>query len=111
MKLLKQLGILLVFIVIVTAILSMVLPTRQKIERSVTITAPASLVYEQLSKLENFNKIMVWNQRDTSLRHKLEGTDGTIGAFYYRGGDPDKSGNGNMKITTQEPRKKKKQSF
>lgn len=106
MKLLKQLGILLVFIILVTAVLSLVLPTHQKIERTVTIAAPASVIYEKLVKLEDFNKITVWSQRDSLARYTLNGTDGTLGASYSWIGDPAISGKGKMEITTLEPGKK-----
>jgi len=105
MNVLKQLGILLVFIVVVTAVLSLVLPTHQKIERTVTIAAPAADVYENLAMLEHFNKITVWNQRDSLARHTLEGTDGTVGATYSWDGDPTISGRGKMKINSLEPGK------
>jgi effector-binding domain-containing protein len=106
MKFLRPLATLMVFIIIVTAALSFLLPTSQKIERTTTINAPAAVIYEKLRKLENFNQISVWNQRDSSVVQKLEGTDGTTGAITSWSGDPEISGTGKMTITSLEPNKK-----
>ncbi len=106
MKFLKQIGILLLFIVIVTAVLSLVLPTRQKIERTTTINAPANMVYDYLTKLENFNQVTVWNKRDSTVKYNKTGTDGTIGAAFIWEGDIAISGKGKMTITALEPNKK-----
>ena len=45
-----------------------VLPTYQKVERTVVIKAPAAAIYNELSKLENFNKFSVWSQRDPAAK-------------------------------------------
>ena len=89
----------------VTAVLSLLLPTRQKIERSVTINAPAAVIYQQLIKLENFNKYSVWSQRDTAAKYTMTGTDGTIGASTSWTGDPEISGEGKIEIISLEENK------
>jgi uncharacterized protein YndB with AHSA1/START domain/effector-binding domain-containing protein len=106
MKWLKQLGILLIFIVLVTAGLSIALPTHQKIERTTTINAPASVVYEHLSKLEHFNKFATWSGRDSTAVYTLTGKDGTTGASQTWKGDPGISGEGKITIHSLEPGKK-----
>jgi uncharacterized protein YndB with AHSA1/START domain len=106
MKFLKQFGVLLLFIVIVTAVLSLVLPTRQTIERTTTINAPANIVYDYLTKLENFNQVTVWNKRDSTVKYSKTGTDGTTGAAFAWDGDIAISGKGKMTITALEPNKK-----
>ena len=72
----------------------------QRVERSIIIKAPAATIYEQLVKLENFNKWAVWNLRDSSAKHTLTGTDGTVGATTSWSGDPEISGEGEIVIAS-----------
>jgi len=106
MKLLKPFLFFLLAIVAATAILSFLLPVKQKIERSITIRASAATIYQQLVKLENFHKFSVWSQQDTSAVYTLSGTDGTVGAASSWTGDPMISGDGKIEITSLEPNKK-----
>ena len=113
MKFLKLLFFFLLAILAVTAILSMLMATKQKIERSVIINAQASVIYRQLIKLDNFNKYSVWSQRDSSVKYTLAGTDGTVGASTSWTGDPEISGDGKIEIVLLEENKtiKHKLSF
>ena len=86
-------------VIVVTAVLSFMLPTRQKIERSIVINATAADIYNQLIKLENFNKFSVWSQQDSSAIYTLSGTDGTVGATSEWKGSPEISGEGKIEIT------------
>jgi Polyketide cyclase / dehydrase and lipid transport len=106
MKFLKPFLVFLLFVLIATAILSLLMPTKQKVERSITINAPAALIYEQLSRLENFNKWSVWTSQDPLAKYSLGGNDGTVGATSTWTGDPGLSGEGKMEITALEPGKK-----
>lgn len=106
MKPLKIFSYFLLSVLAVTVILSMLMPTKQKVERSVTISAPAPLIYQQLIKLENFNKYSVWSQRDSSAKFTLTGTDGAVGASSSWSGHPDISGEGKIEIASLEENKK-----
>lgn len=106
MKYLKLLGTLLLFIIGVTAVLSLVMPIKQTIEKTITIHAPAALVYGQLASLEKFNTWAVWNHQDTTVQHSLSGKDGTVGAISTWKGNPDISGEGKMEIIELEENKK-----
>ena len=105
MKQLKPFLVFLVFVVIAAVLLSFLMPTKQKLERTVTINAPAAVVYEQLSKLENFNKWSAWSRSDSSASYSISGTDGTVGAVSAWKGDPGLSGEGKMEITSLDPGK------
>ena len=105
MKPLKLFFIFLLFVVIAGGILTLVLPTHQQINRSVTINAPASTIYENISHLENFNKWSVWNQQDSTMVHTMSGTDGTVGASTSWNGSAEISGEGKMTIIGLEPNK------
>jgi effector-binding domain-containing protein/uncharacterized protein YndB with AHSA1/START domain len=111
MKFLRLTGILLLFIAGITIVLSLVLPAKQTIERTVTVKAPASLVYAQLSKLSAFNKWSVWNRNDSSVTNVVSANDGTVGATTTWKGDPVLSGDGKIEITELEENKKVAQSI
>ncbi len=105
MKFLKPFLFFLLAVVVATALLSFLLPVSQKLERSITIKAPASVIYQQLVKLENFHKFSVWSQQDSSAVYTLSGTDGTVGAASSWTGDPLVSGDGKIEISSLEPNK------
>ncbi len=102
MKLLKNIGVFLLFFLLAGAILSFLFPTQQKVERSVTIQAPAAVVYPQLARLENFNRWSAWSQYDSAIRNTITGRDGTVGAINTWEGDADLSGRGQIKIVSLE---------
>lgn len=106
MKFIKPFLVFLLFVAIAAVILSLMLPVKQKLERSVTIRAPAAVIYEQLSKLDNFNKWSVWSQQDSTAVYTLTGNDGTVGAATSWTGHPELSGEGKMEITGLEPGQK-----
>ena len=106
MKFIKLLLFFLLAIIATTAILSFFLPTSQKIERSIIINTPASNIYNQLIKLENFNKFSVWSKQDSTAIYTLTGTDGTIGASSSWKGSPEISGEGKIEIMVLEPNSK-----
>ena len=94
------------FILLVTLGLSFMLPTSQKVERSIIINTPAASIYSQLIKLDNFHKFSVWSQQDSSAIYTLSGTDGTVGASTSWKGSPDISGDGKIEITALDLNKK-----
>ena len=105
MKFLKLFFFFLLAVLAVTAVLSLLMPTQQKIERSITIHAPAAFIYRQLIKLENFNTYSVWSQQDSTIKYTLTGSDGTVGASTSWTGDPEISGDGKIEIVLLEENK------
>lgn len=103
MKPVRSFFIFLLFVVISGLILSLLMPISQKVEKTITINAPAAVIYEQLSSLQNFNNWSVWSQQDSSAKYTLSGTDGTVGAATVWSGDPQLSGEGRLEITGLEP--------
>jgi effector-binding domain-containing protein len=106
MKYFKITGIFLLVAAGVLIITSMVLPSKQRIERVIFVKAPASVVFQQLAKLENFNHWSVWNQHDSTIKNTFSGKDGTIGASSSWVGDPEISGEGKIVIAYLEPNRK-----
>ncbi|MBC7874337.1 MAG: SRPBCC family protein [Ferruginibacter sp.] len=92
-------------VIATTAILSFMLPTSQKVERSIVINESATRIYNELIQLENFNKFSVWSQQDSSATYTLTGTDGTLGATSSWKGSPEISGEGKIEIITLTPGK------
>jgi uncharacterized protein YndB with AHSA1/START domain len=96
----------LVALIVTFIIFSFFIATSQKVEKSITIKAPAAVIFEQLAKLENFNKWSSWNNADSSVIHTITGTDGTAGAITTWKGHPEISGEGKMEITDIETNRK-----
>ena len=92
-------------------IFSFFVATSQKVEKTITIKAPAAVIFQQLVKLENFNKWSAWNNEDSSVIHTLSGTDGTVGASTTWKGHPEISGEGKIEITAIETNRKVTQAI
>lgn len=99
----RLVGFFLLAVIVVTAAMSFMLPTSQKLNRSITINAPATVIFEQLKKLDNFNRFSVWSQQDPAVKYTLTGTDGTVGAATSWTGNPEISGEGKIAIIALEP--------
>ena len=93
-------------VIVTTAAMSFMLPTSQKIERSIVINTSAATIYNELIKLETFNKFSVWSQQDSSAVYTLNGTEGTVGASTSWKGSPEISGEGKIEIKALEPNRK-----
>ncbi|HUM97129.1 MAG TPA: GyrI-like domain-containing protein [Chitinophagaceae bacterium] len=106
MKALRLFFFFILSVLIIVAVLMYVLPNSQKVERTVIIKAPASAIYNELVKLENFNKFSVWSQRDPAAKFSFIGKDGTVGAATSWKGDPEIAGEGTIEITALTPNKK-----
>lgn len=98
MKFLKLFFSFIFFVLLATIGLSFMMATYQKAEHSITINAPAKIIYNQLIKLENFHKFSVWSQQDSSAVYTMTGTDGTVGAASSWKGSPEISGEGKIEI-------------
>ena len=75
-----------------------------RIERSVTIQAPAETVFQHVNTLAAMDKWSPWNEHDPQMKKSIEGTDGTIGAKAYWEGNAD-VGKGSQEIVKLEPNK------
>src|SRR5687767_4563378 len=106
MRFIKLFGILLLVAFAIGLITSLVLPAKQRIERSIVIKAPASVVYEHIKQLNNFDDWAVWNGRDTVLKTTLTGEDGKPGTSISWTGHPEISGDGKIVIRTLNENKK-----
>lgn len=103
MKRFRPIAVFLLCVIISTLLLSLLLPTRQQVEKTILINAPVAAVYDYLVKLENFHDWSVWGKGDSSVRYSYTGTEGTVGAASDWKGDPFISGEGSIRIRSLEP--------
>jgi len=108
MKAIRLLFFFILAVVIITAALSFMQPTSQKVEREIVINTPASVIYDQIIKLEHFHQFSVWSQQDSSAVYSFTGVDGTVGATTSWKGSPEISGEGKIEIIALEPNRKVK---
>lgn len=100
MKWLRLLLFFILALVLTTGLLSLLMATSQKVNRSVTIHAPANLIFDQLKLLSNFSRFSVWGGSDSSIQYQLQGTDATPGAKLSWKGAPEISGEGSIEISS-----------
>lgn len=100
MRFIKRLVILLLVAVGIATIVVLVIPSTQRIERTITIQAPTTKVYDYLTRFENFEKWSGWKEKDQTLKTGILGLDGTFGAIYNWSGDDQHFGEGKMEITS-----------
>lgn len=71
------------------------------VERSATIAAPPSRVYEQIADFHNWTNWSPWEELDPELRRTYSGAAAGTGAVYEWSGNR-KAGEGRMEITRAE---------
>lgn len=98
-------------VLLITMLLSWLMPLSQSVDKTISINAPATDVYAQIAPLEQFNQWSVWNLDDSTVKHTITGTDAEAGAKSTWKGDPDISGEGQIEIRTAEPGKKVEQAI
>ena len=89
MRVLKTILIILLALLAIVALLGFIGPGTYRYERSVTIGAPAEVVYPHVSTFAAMDKWSPWNQRDPNMKKSMEGTDGEIGAIARWEGNSD----------------------
>jgi effector-binding domain-containing protein len=82
MKALKIAGLILLSISAVILILGLIAPREYKVERSVTIDAPKSLVFRHIQYWKNWRAWSPWAAMDSTIRITVDGVDGTEGSAY-----------------------------
>jgi effector-binding domain-containing protein len=87
MKILKVLGIILAIIIVLIIILVVAMPTKYNVERSITIDAPKTIIFNQVSYFENSIKWSPWSKMDPNMSYEISGTDGTVGSMYSWSGN------------------------
>jgi hypothetical protein len=97
MRILKIIGLVLLFLIGLVVILSLIAPNRIVTQQSVVIDAPAAAVFTAVNELEEWPAWSPWNLRDSTMQ--LEYAETTSGAGAYYTWTSDNSGSGQMTIT------------
>jgi uncharacterized protein YndB with AHSA1/START domain len=77
-------------------------PTDFRITRSLKITAPASVVFEQVNNLRKWEAWSPWAKMDPVMKKTFEGPEAGVGAIHGWAGNSD-VGVGKMSITQSRP--------
>jgi effector-binding domain-containing protein len=100
LRFLRLAGILLLVAFGIGTVISLILPDKQRIERTIEINAPVTIIYQHLKKLENVDDWAIWQSRDSIVKTTISGTDGTPGSSMKWSGDPYISGKGEIAIAS-----------
>jgi len=101
MKWLKWLLIGVAALLLLFAAVSLALPTRFSVERSVAIAAPAEKVYPLIAAPAEWQRWSAWNQRDPKMQIEYGGPAAGAGARWSWRSDSE--GNGTMEFTEAVP--------
>jgi len=99
---LKRILVTFVAVLIVLAIIGMLLPRNIRVQRSVTIARPASLIYATVNSFQLFSRWSPWQNLDPNMRQATEGARDGVGAKLVWSGN-DKVGSGTQLITASTP--------
>jgi uncharacterized protein YndB with AHSA1/START domain len=101
MKWLKWLLVGVVALLLLFAAVSLALPSRFRVERSVAIAAPAEKVYPLIASPAQWKRWSVWNQRDPKMQIEYAGPPAGAGARWSWRSQTE--GNGTMEFTEAVP--------
>jgi effector-binding domain-containing protein len=95
---LKRILLILVAIVVVLAVVGLLLPRNIRVQRSVSIARPASLIYATVNSFQLFPQWSPWQNLDPNMHQTTEGPRDGVGAKLVWSGN-DKVGSGTQLIT------------
>lgn len=81
MKTFKIIGIGFVVIVAFVLFVALFVPKYLVYEKSISINAPIEKVWENVNSLSALDKWSPWNDHDPTMKKKMTGIDGTVGAM------------------------------
>ncbi|MBI5612188.1 MAG: SRPBCC family protein [Gammaproteobacteria bacterium] len=99
MKIVKRVALAAVAVVIILLIVSVFLPSKWTVERTVHIAAPAAAVFPYINSLKQWPAWTVWYEREPDLRVSYDGPEAGVGAISRWAG---KDGEGEMTVTASE---------
>lgn len=101
MKILKYFFLGILGIVALFVIVGMIAPNDFKVEKSITIDAPASEIHPYVSNLRLQNEWSIWAEMDPDQKETYEGTDGAPGSKHSWEGEI--TGKGYQEIVSVTP--------
>lgn len=79
MKAVKYIFLTLLGLIVLLLVVALFVPKQFKVERSITIHQPDSVVFDYIKYLKNQDHFSVWAKMDPNMKTTYHGTDGTIG--------------------------------
>lgn len=79
MKILKYIGIAVVALIALVLVVAAFAPKDFRVERSVTVNKPKSVVFDYVKYLKNQNDYSYWAQQDPNMKKEFRGEDATVG--------------------------------
>ena len=103
MKILKIILITVISLIALFFIIGLFLPKTYRVERSIVVNAPDSVVYKNISDFNNFLKWNPWSKMEPSAKVDISGPVSQPGHLYKWEGK--ETGTGQMEIRNVEPSK------
>lgn len=101
MKFVKRILFLLLFLMVIGLVIALFLPKDIRVERSMTINAPAASVYNQVNTLKNWENWSPWVRMDPEMKTSYTGVTSGKGATYSWTGP--EVGSGSLTISDSFP--------
>ncbi len=101
----KKLLLALLVIIVVFVVIVATRPAEFQVSRSVTIAAPAPVVFDQVNNLKKWHAWSPWAKRDPNMKLTYSGPESGTGAAYAWAGN-NEVGEGKMTITDSRPNEK-----
>jgi effector-binding domain-containing protein len=101
---LKKILLGLVGLIVVLVLIGFLLPREARVERSIIIDRPASVIFPVINSFERFGEWSPWQELDPNLKVTVSGQRAGVGAKYSWTGN-DKVGIGTQEISASEPNK------
>jgi len=98
MKYVKWIGLLLGGLVLLAAIIGFFMPSKRLVSRSATISAPDSVLFRAVNKLDEWHNWSTWHKLDANMKIEYSQVREGVGASYKWAGNSD-AGTGTIAIT------------
>src|SRR5688572_26744221 len=99
MKVLKKIGIALLLIIALLCVISLFLPSKVHVQRSIMINAPVKTVFNTVNNFRTWINWSYWDQIDPKMKSTFEGPEAGAGAIHRWESENDSVGVGSMTIT------------
>ncbi|MHC1707978.1 MAG: SRPBCC family protein [Bacteroidales bacterium] len=99
MKALKTIGIVVLVIIALVVVISLFLPRKVHVERSLVINSNSVVVFDQVNTLKNWENWSPWHNMDTAMDVYYIGPQAGPGAIYHWSSKNPDVGTGKMTIT------------
>ena len=103
MSILKKIFTALTVGLLLIIVIGLFLPSKQYLERSITIYTPPSVVFEEVNSLKKWESWSPWRSIDPHAMAKYEGPEAGIGCTMSWSSDHPKVGKGTQRIVVSEP--------